>query len=237
MSHPDLRLSIDPSSPYNQFDKLLHWSLKEDDALLTSLSENERKWIEALHQCVSSEISLSLSCEDFRQFFRMKQENTASSPSGRHFGHYRSLLECFRQNNLLLPSLITNIAFVSSATAHPLQRWQLASQVMLEKGKGRFIDHLRIIQLCEADLNFVLHVIWGHRLIRHAKMQSAFSTSQYAIPGQTCNNAVLNKDLFCDLSRQTLSPGVLTDFDATAAFDWVIAGLSIITANELAFLG
>jgi len=68
-------------------------------------------------------------------------------------------------------------------------------------------------------------------------MQSAFSTSQYAIPGQTCNNAVLNKDLFCDLSRQTLSPGVLTDFDATAAFDWVIAGLSIITANELAFLG
>ena len=39
---------------------------------------------------------------------------------------------------------------------------------MLEKGKGRFIENLRIIQLVEADLNFVLHVFWGKRLPRHA---------------------------------------------------------------------
>jgi hypothetical protein len=163
----------------------------------------------------------------------MKQENTASSPSGRHFGHYRSLLECFRQNNLMLPSLIVNIAHLSLVTAHPLQSWQTASQVMLEKGKGRFIEHLRIIQLCEAALNFVLHTILGHRLIRHVKKHSALSSSQYALPGQTCNNAVLNKVLFCDLSRQTLTPGALTDFDATAAFDRVIAGLSITTCQRV----
>jgi hypothetical protein len=165
----------------------------------------------------------------------MKQENTVSSPSGRHFGHYRSLLECFHQNSLMLPSLIINIAYVPLATAHPQQRWQIASQVMLEKGKGHFIDHLRIIQLCEADLNFVLHVIWGHRLIRHANMRSALSPSQYAILGQTCNNAVSNKVLFYDLSRQTLASGVLTDFDATAAFDRVINGLSIVTCQRVGF--
>jgi hypothetical protein len=74
---------------------------------------------------------------------------------------------------------------------------------MLERGKGRFIENLRIIQLCEADLNFVLHVIWGYRMIQHAKKHRALSSSQFAIPGETCNNAVLNKVLFFDLSRQS----------------------------------
>jgi len=30
---------------------------------------------------------------------------------------------------------------------------------MLMKGKGLFVENLRIIQLCEADLNFGLHVV------------------------------------------------------------------------------
>jgi len=44
---------------------------------------------------------------------------------------------------------------------------------------------------------------------------------------------VLNKVLFFDISRQTLSSGVLTDFDATAAFDRVIAGLPIATCKHV----
>jgi len=143
------------------------------------------------------------------------------------------MLECFQQNNLSLRSLIVTIARISLSTASPLHRWQTVSQVMLEKGKGRFIENLRIIQLCEADLNFVLHVIWGHQLICHAKKHRALSSSQYAIPGETCNDTVLNKVLFCDLSRQSLSPGVLTDFDATAAFDRAIAGVSIATCQRV----
>jgi hypothetical protein len=62
---------------------------------------------------------------------------------------------------------------MSLITATPLQRWQHASQVKIDKGKGRYVENLRIIQLCEADLNFVLHTIWGHRLIRHEMSQNA----------------------------------------------------------------
>jgi hypothetical protein len=130
-----------------------------------TLSEPEKQWIRSLQQIVESEIPLSLSNEDYKQFFRVKQECTTSSPSGRHFGHYKTLLECIRRGNPLLPQLIIDIAYISLSTASPLQRWQTASQVMLEKGKGRYIENLRIIQLCKADLNFVLHVIWGNRLI------------------------------------------------------------------------
>lgn len=79
----------------------------------------------------------------------------------------------------------------------------------------------------------MLHVIWGHRLIRHASRHQAIDPAQYALPGQTCNNAVLNKTLFFDLSRQTLSAGVLSDFDATAAFGRIIAGLSMVTCERV----
>jgi hypothetical protein len=232
-THPLLHQAISPSSNDNLIDQLLDNKILNDEDIQQSFSDTEKAWIEALHQRISSEISLSFSCKDFKNVFRFKQERTSSSPSGRHFGHYRSMLECFRQNNLSLPSLIVSIAQISLSTTSPLKRWQTASQVMLEKGKGCFVENLRITQLCEADLNFVLHVIWGHRLIRHAKKHKSQSTSQYAIPGETCNNAVLNKVLFCDLSRQSLSPGILTDFDATAAFDRVIAGLSIATCERV----
>jgi len=144
------------------------------------------------------------------------------------------MLKGIHHKNNLLPQLIIDIAFLSLSTASPLERWTKASQIMLEKGKGRHINNLRIIQLCEADLNMVLHAIWGHRLIQHATTYSALNKSQYAIPGQTCNSAVLNKVLlFCDLSRQSLTPGILTDFDASAAFDRVIASLSIITCRRV----
>jgi hypothetical protein len=55
----------------------------------------------------------------------------------------------------------------------------------------------------------------------------------YALPGQTCNTAVLNKLLFLDLSRQTLTPGVLFDYDAKAAFDRVLARLSEVMCQRV----
>jgi hypothetical protein len=90
---------------------------------------------------------------------------------------------------------------------------------MLEKGKGRYMEHLRIIQLCEVDLNFALNIIWGYQLICHATNNRAFNESQYALPGSTCNSVAWNKTLYCDLMWQTHKSGFLTDYDATVTFD------------------
>jgi hypothetical protein len=37
--------------------------------------------------------------------------------------------------------------------------------------------------------------------------------SQFALPGLTCNSAICNKILFCDLLRQTLQSGIMTDYE------------------------
>lgn len=132
------------------------------------------------------------------------------------------MVEAIRCDDLTIPTTILAIAHTSLLTSSPLKRWQFASQVILEKGKGRFIEHLGIVQLCEADLNFVLHVIWGKHLMHHAISNYGLDTAQYAIPGQMCNNAILNKLLFLDLSWQTLSPGIMMEYDAKAAYDRVL---------------
>jgi hypothetical protein len=105
-------------------------------------------------------------------------------------------------------------------------------QVMLEKGKGKYIEHLCIIQLCEADLNFALHVIWGDQMIKITLKNNAVDEIQCALPGQTCHSAVWNKILYCDLMQQTTSQGIMTDYDTTAAFDPILHATTIVTCHR-----
>jgi hypothetical protein len=53
------------------------------------------------------------------------------------------------------------------------------------------------------------------------------------MPGLTCNSAVWSKMLFCDLTRQTLTKGMLTDYDATMAFDRVLHAVAVITCRRI----
>jgi hypothetical protein len=108
------------------------------------LNENERSWILSLQKIVSQQISLNLSLEDFKKFFKHKQEHTLSSPSGRHMGHYKAMLECIRRDTTLIPDVIITMAYISLISETPLRRWQMTSQVMIKKGKGRYIENLRI---------------------------------------------------------------------------------------------
>jgi hypothetical protein len=137
------------------------------------------------------------------------------------------------QGNTLLAKIIVGIINISLLTSRPLHRWLRSAQIMLEKGKGKYIENLRIIQLCEADINFVLNAIWGYRLTCNGVKQKIFNQSQYAMPGLTCNSAIWSKVLYCDMTRQTLKTGILTDYDATAAFDCVLHALSVITCRRL----
>jgi hypothetical protein len=195
------------------------------------MSETERQWIKELQQKINKPINTYISIEDFKTFFKHRKEKTASSTSGCHMGHYKILAE--KADNTCHPIVELIIINIAIITARPLQRWKHSAQVMIEKGKGRYIENLRIIQLCEADLNFTLNIIWGNRLIRNAMHNKALDLAQYARLGMTCNSAVWNKVLFCDLLRQTLTPGIMTEYDATAAFDRVLHALTIITCHQL----
>ncbi len=229
-TNPTLSQAIDPHHPNNKIEEILQGTFLEtlpNDVLLTDI---EQEWVQELKQRMHQEIDTHISIDDFKNYYHHRKEKTSSSYSGRHMGHYKVIAEMANYNDTVAMILVT-IINISIMTARPLKRWQRSIQVMLEKGKGRFVENLRIIQLCEADLNFVLNIIWGYRLVRNAQKGHHLDPSQYAHPGQTCHSTVWNKTLYCDLMRQTLSAGIMTDYDATAAFDRVLHAMSIITCR------
>jgi hypothetical protein len=79
----------------------------------------------------------------------------------------------------------------------------------------------------------MLNIIWRYWLARHALKHNALYNSQYATPGITCQSVVWIKVLFCDLTRQTFTNGIMMDYDASAAFDRVLHSISILTCRKL----
>jgi hypothetical protein len=45
------------------------------------------------------------------------------SPSGRHMGHYKTMLECIQIGNNSIPNLVLSITHLALSTATPLTGW------------------------------------------------------------------------------------------------------------------
>mmetsp|Transcript_5783 Transcript_5783/g.8516 ORF Transcript_5783/g.8516 Transcript_5783/m.8516 type:complete len:216 (+) Transcript_5783:520-1167(+) len=204
---------VDPENPENQVQALL-----EGRAELPQRWRDDtevQQWVQNLQQKDIDEIDLTVTSDDFVQYFSRRKEGTASSPSDRHYGHMKVIA---RMEDSVVRDTILRVAATAVAVKRPLDRWLRCTQVMLDKGKDVYINNLRIIQLLEADLNFMLGSVWSKQLNRAAARADLFNTSQYTLPGKTCNSAVLKKVLFFDLLRQTQQAGSIVDFDAKAAY-------------------
>jgi hypothetical protein len=104
---------------------------------------------------------------------------------------------------------------------------------MLEKGKDPILGSLCIIQIAEADLNFVLKIIWAVGMQHHAVKHKLLDPAQTALLGKTCYSAVFSKVLFIDICRQMRYEGCYMETDAKACFDRVLPTLAIITCRRL----
>lgn len=99
--------------------------------------------------------------EDFCKVFNHTKEQTASSPSGIHVGHYK--LGCIYPQ---LGKLLTQVASIPFQYGYTLRRWCRASHIIIEKKKGNpLLTAMRIIQLLEADYNAVLKIKLGREFI------------------------------------------------------------------------
>ncbi|KAL3803357.1 hypothetical protein HJC23_009321 [Cyclotella cryptica] len=105
--------------------------------------------------------STSVTAEDFRSFWATCKENTSSSKSGRHFGHYRAM-----SSDDLLTSLQVMSINIAASRGTPLSRWRQGVTVLLEKIAGNTrIDKLRAICLLEADFNWWLKATFAKKMI------------------------------------------------------------------------
>ncbi|KAI2497153.1 hypothetical protein MHU86_17356 [Fragilaria crotonensis] len=175
------------------------------------------------------EIPTDISEDDVLRGFKAWKERTSTSPSGRHLGHYKAII----QHPVLLKCFVQfmNIA-VSRGIAIP--RWCQATNVMIEKDVGSpKIHRLRIIHLFEADYNFFLKLQWGHRLVRHAVSLDLLHDSQHgSIPRRTAMDPIMLTHLTSDLCRILKHDLARFDNDASACYDRIIVALGMLAARR-----
>jgi hypothetical protein len=199
-----------------------NWNIQ--DPILLEFFKSFARPPQAIANPINSEITL----KDFADGVKGWHESTSTSPSGRHLGHYKALLE---EQDLLEPiATVTNLA-VQSGVA--LDRWSNAVNVMLEKTPGwPNICKLRIIHLFEADYNLFLKLVWGKRLIQQAGRLNLIHPQQHARPKRTCIQPIMLRQLTFDLCRQTKKDLALFDLDATACYDRIIVCLAMMAARK-----
>ena len=181
------------------------------------------------HIANSAPIPTSISKDDVKKGFGQWKEATSTSPSGRHLGHYKAII----QNPVLLECL-TKFLSIAIARGLSIRRWQHAINIMLEKDPGRpMINRLRIIHLFEADFNFFLKLMWGSRLVHRAKDCNLINTGQYgSVPGKMAIELVMLNQISNDICRTQKLNIIRFENDASACYDRILVHLGMLAARR-----
>lgn len=174
-------------------------------------------------------ISTEITSQDVHCGFIKWKERTSTSPSGRHLGHYKALI----QNEILLSALTKFLQLILDKGI-TLNRWCNAVNIMIEKDQGQpKVTRLRIIHLFEADLNFFLKIQWGSRLVRHAEKHSLLNDGQHgSVPRRTAMDPIMLTELTTDLCRTLKHNLARFDNDASACYDRIIVALGMLAARR-----
>ena len=188
-------------------------------------------------------LPMSISAKAMMDKYQFWPESTSTSPSGRHLGHYRSLLPTLpvhspateeldskRQALVNMHHAVTDYALQNG---YSYQRWKKVVNVMLEKEPGNpKIHRLRVIHIYEADYNLILGVKW-RELIHHCEDNQLLHPSLYgARPGRGALEPVFVEELVNEITRQSRKPVIKNAEDATACYDRIIPGVGNLASRS-----
>jgi hypothetical protein len=167
--------------------------------------------------------------DDVTYGIRKWKEKTSTSPSGRHLGHHKAII----QDKTLLNCMTTflNIVIKKGLMIH---RWCNAVTVMIEKDPGSpRLNRLQIIHLFEADFNLFLKRQWGSRLVKRAVKHDLLNTGQHgSVPKRTAMDPIMLTQLTPDQCRLMKNNLARFDNNASACYDRIIIALGILAARR-----
>ena len=179
---------------------------------------------------ITEEIDLSTTFEDFQKFFRLAKESTSSSPSGRHYGHFKALLQTDKK---YLQSIHT---ILSISTEHNaiLDRWKPTISTLIEKIEGKpYIHKYRTIHIIESDIQFLSKQVYVLGMMKMADKFGLITDQQYGARNRRqCQSAYINKICYYDISRQKVMDSAFLDDDAKACYDRIVTRLSEVEVQK-----
>jgi hypothetical protein len=160
--------------------------LPETEQVIRELSMPEE--IKVLGKKIDTEISE----EDFISGFKGWKESTSTSPSGRHLGHYKAIVNDpdlkkqdpekshLRERETNFVSSLVKLLNIPIKYGFAPKRWCTSVTVMIEKDPGNpRIERLCVIHLFEADYNLSLKLLWGKRMVYQGEDNNCFGKQQH----------------------------------------------------------
>lgn len=176
------------------------------------------------------EFEFKTTFEEFKQFIKGSKEKTSTSPSGRHYGHYKALLHGGSKY------LATIHSILETAIQHNiiLRRWKHTTTTLIEKEPGLpYVHRMRAIHIIEAEVQFLAKNFYITKLMKHAESKNLITDEQYGGRSRRqAQSAVINKVLYYNLSHQMLMPSAYMDDDARACYDRIITPLSSLECRK-----
>ena len=181
-------------------------------------------------KCIKKDIQTLTTYSDFRQFIKVTKKKTSSSPSGRHYGHYKALLE----GKSTFLQVIHGIVELAVQNNVILDRWTVTNTTLLEKNPGTpFIHRLRAIHIVEGDLQFVAKYYYAQKMMKTAEKHGLVSDEQYGgRNNRMAQSAVINKIMYYNISHQLGMGAAFMDDDARACYDRIITPLSSLECTK-----
>lgn len=160
-------------------------------------------------------VRLTCTKEEFQLYWKRVSENTSSSFSGIHFGHYVTAAK----NDRLASFFAKKISYIAQSGRAP-SRWGSGLNVLLEKVAGvALVNKLRAILLMEADMNMHNRLIFGDRMMEVARENNLVPDEQYAEKESDSQDGVFLKRLLSDISRQLKIAMAIISADAANCYD------------------
>ena len=179
---------------------------------------------------IKEEIGLSTTFKAFQTFYRLAKESTSSSPSGRHYGHFKALLQA---DQTYLRSIHT-ILSVSAEHQLILDRWKPTISTLIEKIEGKpYIHKYRTIHIIESDIQFLSKQVYVLGMMKMAEKFDLITDQQYGARNRRqCQSAYINKICYYDISRQKVMDCAFLDDDAKACYDRIVTRLSEVEVRK-----
>jgi hypothetical protein len=194
------------------------------------------------------EISLNAMITGFSKW----RETTTTSPSGKHLGIYKSLIQYHRHIerqstkqtprertsldnglNIALTALHIQHKIINLAIrhTHTLHRWTTVHNFFIEKIPGTpLLDKLRVIHIYEADWNLILKYFISFTLTNKACYEKTTTDEQAGGRKDKCaNDMATNTVMTHEICRLQKLSGAIMYNDAKACFDRIIENISNIT--------
>ncbi len=163
-----------------------------------------------------TKVATYITPEDYKLFWWSSKEQTGSSYSGLHFGHYIAA-----PHHPVLSLLHAETLSICARNGVSLARWRKGLTILLEKIlRNIFVHKLRTFCLLEADFNWWNKLIFAKRMMQQAILDGHIPQECFAKKHSHCNNAVLTKQFFCDSSWLLHHPAGLGECNFGDCYDW-----------------